>query len=246
MVKSGSQRIGAALTTTQATKQTDSATGVPDALADVDTVVCLHGYAWPGPATYLIKRRLEAEHGLRALMFSYPSLRRSIDENAESLAEFLDTHGLESAHLLGHSLGGVVALRMLATLPVSLKGRVVCLGSPLTGSRAAEFVNTLDFADLFSSSLKAGVIDASANEWGREVCDTHDIGVIAGTVGRGLGRIVAGIKEENDGTIAVSETRLEGATDHLVMEVSHNRLLTSPAVIDQAASFLEQGRFQRD
>ena len=178
-------------------------------------------------------------------MFSYPSLTRSIDDNAESLAEFLASHGLERAHLLGHSLGGVVALRMLATLPVNLQGRVVCLGSPLTGSRSAELVNTLDFADLFSSSLKAGVIDASANEWGRSVCDTHDVGVIAGTVGRGLGRFVARIKEANDGTIAVSETRLEGATDHIIMDVSHNRLLTSPAVIDQAASFLANGRFHR-
>ncbi len=233
------------MTTTQAASETIRANGAPDALADIGTVVCLHGYAWPGPATYLIKRRLEAEHGLRALMFSYRSLTRSIDENAESLAEFLDSHGLERAHLLGHSLGGVVALRMLATLPVDLQGRVVCLGSPLTGSRSAEVVNTLDFTDLFTSSLKAGVIDASANEWGRAVCETHDVGVIAGTVGRGLGRIVARIKEANDGTIAVSETRLEGATDHLVMDVSHNRLLSSPAVIDQAASFLTHGRFQR-
>ena len=233
------------MTTAQATNQTTLHPGAPDALADIDTVVCLHGYAWPGPATYLIKRRLEAERGWRALIFSYRSLIRSIDENAESLAEFLESHGLERAHLLGHSLGGVVALRMLATLPVNLTGRVVCLGSPLTGSRAAEVVNTLDFADLFSSSLKAGVIDASANEWGREVCETHDVGVIAGSVGRGLGRFVAGIKEENDGTIAVSETRLEGATDHLVMDVSHNRLLSSPAVIDQAAAFLAEGRFKR-
>ncbi len=233
------------MTTAQATERTIRQTGATEAHDDIDTVVCLHGYAWPGPATYLIKRRLETEHGWRALMFSYPSLRRSIDDNAESLADFLESHGLERVHLLGHSLGGVVALRMLATMPNAMQGRVVCMGSPLTGSRAAEVVNTLDFADLFSSSLKAGIIDSSANEWGREVCERFDVGVIAGTVGRGLGRFVAGIKEANDGTIAVSETRLEGATDHLVMDVSHNRLLTSPSVIDQAATFLSQGRFRR-
>lgn len=233
------------MTTLRTQNQTFRRPAATDALADIDTVVCLHGYAWPGPATYLIKRRLEAEHGWRALMFGYASLRRSIDDNAASLAEFLESHGLERVHLLGHSLGGVVALRMLAIRPNAVQGRIVCLGSPLTGSRAAEVINTLDFADLFSSSLKAGVIDASANEWGRAVCDTYDVGVIAGTVGRGLGRFVAGIKEANDGTIAVSETRLDGAADHLVMDVSHNRLLTSPGVIDQAAAFLSEGRFRR-
>ena len=139
------------MTTARTENQTTRQSGAPDALADIDTVVCLHGYAWPGPATYLIKRRLETEHGWRALMFSYRSLRRSIDDNAESLAEFLQSHGLERTHLLGHSLGGVVALRMLATTPNAVQGRIVCLGSPLTGSRAAEVVNTLDFADLFSS-----------------------------------------------------------------------------------------------
>lgn len=233
------------MTIAQAANQTTPTTGAHDALGEIDTVVCLHGYGWPGPATYLIKRRLEAEHGWKALMFSYPSLLRSIDENAESLAEFLESRGLNRVHLLGHSLGGIVALRMLATLPIEVQGRIVCLGSPLTGSRSAEVVNYLDVRDWISSSLKAGIIDAAANDWGRAVCDSHDVGVIAGSVGLGLGRFVARIKEANDGTIAVSETRLDGAADHLIMDVSHNRLLTSPAVIDQAASFLRHGRFDR-
>ena len=46
-------------------------------------------------------------------------------------------------------------------------------------------------------------------------------------------------------TVRSTLLRLDGATDHLVMDVSHNRLLTSPAVIDQAAAFLSEGRFQR-
>ena len=233
------------MTRTQAAGQTDRTPGAPDARGEIDTVVCLHGYAWPGPATYLIKRRLEAEHGLRALMFSYPSLTRSIDENAESLAEFLDSRGLQRVHFLGHSLGGIVALRMLAAMPDTAHGRLVCLGSPLSGSRAAEAIHYLDFADLITASLKACVIDATANDWGGSVCDRHEVGVIAGTVAAGFGRFVGRLKEANDGTIAVSETHLEGARDRLEMEVSHNRLLTSPAVIDQAAAFLTRGRFER-
>ena len=85
---------------------------------------------------YLIKRRLESEYGMRALLFSYPSVRGTLDENADALAEFLQREGAEGAHVVGHSLGGVVTLRMLANHEEAPLGRVVCLGSPLTGSRS--------------------------------------------------------------------------------------------------------------
>ena len=73
-------------------------------------------------------------------------------------------------YLLGHSLGGVVALRMLATYEDAPPGRLVCLGSPLTGSRAAAFLDRQDWADgLLGSTLLEGVLQAPANEWGSHV-----------------------------------------------------------------------------
>ena len=62
----------------------------------------------------------------------------------------------------------------------------------------------------------------------------------------GFGRLFASFKEDNDGTIAVSETRIDGATDHLVMPVSHKGLLVSSDVADQIGSFLKRGEFLRD
>jgi hypothetical protein len=70
--------------------------------------------------------------------------------------------------------------------------------------------------------------------------------VIAGTSPYGLGRLVTTFDGENDGTVAVSETRLEGAKDHLCMDVSHKSMLVSSAVVDQAAAFLKRGEFLRD
>ncbi|NIN37578.1 MAG: alpha/beta hydrolase, partial [Gammaproteobacteria bacterium] len=77
-------------------------------------------------------------------------------------------------------------------------------------------------------------------------CEERDIGVIAGTVPLGFGKLVADFDEPNDGTIAVSETRLKGARDHLVMAVSHKGMLVSPDVADQAAAFLRRGEFLRE
>jgi pimeloyl-ACP methyl ester carboxylesterase len=213
----------------------------------ITDVVCTHGFWSHSAALWLIKRRLEHEYGLRVWLFNYPSVRGTLDENAEALARFIHDKGLDSTHIIGHSLGGVVALRMLANDAHAAPGRLVCLGSPLSGSRAAEFLGKQNIAELFlGRSLRPGVIHAAANEWGSHVCEHREIGVIAGNVPFGFGRFVADFDEANDGTIAVEETRLAGARDHLVMDVSHKGMLVSPAVVDQAAAFLKRGSFLRE
>lgn len=195
---------------------------------------------------YLIKRRLEREYGLRVSLFSYPSVRGTLDENAAALSAFIHQQGVDGVHILGHSLGGVLALRSLANDPHALPGRVVCIGSPLTGSRAAKILNEFQWAqEAMGKSLSEGVIHQSANEWATSVAQRREIGVIAGNVPLGIGRFVADFREDNDGTIAVSETRLDGAKDHLVMSVSHKGMLVSAKVVDQAAAFLKRGEFLR-
>jgi pimeloyl-ACP methyl ester carboxylesterase len=213
----------------------------------IDTVVCVHGFWSHGTGMYLIKRRLENEYGMRALLFNYPSVRGSLDENADALAEFLRAEGADGAHLIGHSLGGVVTLRMLANHMNAPPGRVVCLGSPLTGSRAANFLSRQDWAEpIFGLSLSKGVVDEPASIWASDVCAARDVGVIAGSASIGLGQFVAEFEEDNDGTVAVSETKLPGARDHLIMPVSHNGMLLSGSVVDQAAAFLKRGEFLRE
>jgi len=193
---------------------------------------------------YLIKRRLEREYGMRGVLFNYPSIRGTLDENAEALANFIDEQDAATVHVIGHSLGGVLALRTAANHGDLADGRIVCLGSPLSGSRAGRVLDDFDWVSpLVGYSLPEGVIDASASEWAAEVASERDIGSIAGTVPFGLGQIVANFGEDNDGTVAVSETCLDGLKDHIVMDVSHKGLLLSVDVHDQAAAFLMRGEF---
>lgn len=213
----------------------------------IDSVVCVHGIWSRGFSLALLKRRLEREYGYRVRLFDYPSVRRSLDDNAKALADFLAGEGLAASHIVGHSLGGVVALRMLADGYSDVAGRIVCLGSPLTGSRTADRLNRRNWgAKIVGTSLGAGVLNTAAAEWASDVCRARDVGVIAGTLPLGIGRLFAKFDEENDGTVAVSETRLPGARDHIVMPVSHSSMLVSRAVADQAAAFLKRGTFLRD
>ena len=216
-------------------------------MSEAMTVVCLHGVWMPGAIMTLVKRRLEKEYQYQAHLFSYPSIRGTLDENALSLAAFIKEQEFDNVHLVGHSLGGVVSLRMLALEPDAPVDRVVCLGSPLCGSRAASHVSQSDWGNsILGKSVTEGVVDDSANQWAREVCAAREIGVIAGTVPVGVGQLLTSFAGDNDGTVAVSETRLPGVKDHICMPVNHKGLVVSNSVIDQAAAFLKRGEFLRD
>ena len=216
-------------------------------MTSINTVICIHGIWSHGVSMYLIKRRLEKEYGYDVRLFNYPSVRGSLDDNANLLARFIEDQGLSETHIIGHSLGGVIALRMLANDANAVPGRVVALGAPLTGSRAAAFLSTQNWAARFvGQSLSAGVVEKAANQWASHVCEQRDVGIIAGTSPYGFGRLVTTFDGDNDGSVAVAETRLEGATDHICMDVSHKSMLVSPGVVDQAAAFLKRGEFLRD
>lgn len=212
-----------------------------------DTVVCVHGIWGKGVEMSLIRRRLEKDHGYRVLLFSYPSVRGTLDDNAVKLSEFIRAQDLVNTHLVGHSLGGVIALRMLAAYPDTVPGRVVCIGSPLTGSRPAAILAQKDWArPIIGQSLPAGVVREPAAGWATQVCASREVGIIAGTVPVGFGRLVTKFDGENDGSVAVEETRLDGAKDHICLKVSHKSMLVSRDVVEQTAAFLKRGEFLRD
>ena len=77
------------------------------------------------------------------------------------------------------------------------------------------------------------------------MCASREVGIIAGTVPVGFGRLVTKFDGDNDGSVAVSETRLPGAKDHICLKVSHKSILLSRDVVDQAAAFLKRGEFLR-
>ena len=210
-------------------------------------VVLLHGFLAPGGEMLFLKHRLESAHGLDCRVYSYPSVRGVLDDNASALAEFVTDLGASTVHLLGHSLGGVVALRMLAQSKAAPPGRVVCLGSPLCGSHAAEQLNKHRWSKaIMGDTLPKAALEEPASSWAAELVRRREIGVIAGNVSAGLGRLITSFGEDNDGTVAVAETRLPGLKDHIVMRVSHTGMVVSRNVADQAAAFIERGEFLRE
>lgn len=148
----------------------------------------------------------------------------------------------DTLHVVGHSLGGLLALHTLLRYPDPRPGRVVCLGSPLRGSVAARALAGLPFGqEILGQTMREAVLDGGLDEYR----GAREVGVIAGTMGLGLGVVIENLPIPNDGTVAVEETRLPGIRDHLEIEVSHTGLLVSPLVASQTAFFLRHGQFAR-
>jgi pimeloyl-ACP methyl ester carboxylesterase len=198
-------------------------------------VILLHGLWMPGAAMHWLAAHLKAE-GFEPETFSYHSVADGPDTAVPRLVELLDAG--EGADIVAHSLGGLIALQALCESPGLPVARVVCLGSPLTGSGAVTgMLRWAPAAALLGRS--AALLRTGISCWEGKA----QVGVIAGRVPHGLGALFAGFDGEHDGTVAIAETQLPGLADHVVVDASHSGLLFSAEAAAQAAAFLRDGHF---
>jgi pimeloyl-ACP methyl ester carboxylesterase len=205
-------------------------------------VVYVHGLWQRGGESVWLRRRLSQDLKAEARTFSYPSVAADATSNARALAKFLSAIRADTLHLVGHSLGGLVILKLFEDDPQARlpPGRIVLLGSPLQGSRTAQNLARLPFG---KKIMGLGVAEELLGSRRRRWNGARDLGVIAGDLGVGLGRLVGALGGPSDGTILVEETILEGTADRVVLRVSHTGMLFSAPVARAAGAFLSTGRF---
>lgn len=203
-----------------------------------EMVILVHGLWLHGVVFAWYRRRL-ARRGFASCAFSYPSVRRGLSQNAAALADFVAAQSARRIHLVGHSLGGLVVLAMLAERAEPRLGRVVLLGSPVNGSHCA--------AGLSRWPGGVAMLGRALRDWLAapllKLPAGIEIGVLAGSRSLGLGRIIRGLPKPNDGVVAVAETRLAAGKDSVVLPVAHSQMLFSTACVEQVASFLNTGNF---
>ena len=194
-----------------------------------------------GLETFLLRDRL-AKAGFEPSVFRYPSMQADIGVAAVALAGFMREFGPGPVHLVGHSLGGLVVHEAVETQGELPSGRVVLLASPVQGSRAARAVAAWSLGPHLLGRLAAAELTRGAvRAWG----SPRELGIIAGSRSAGIGRWFSDLPVPNDGTVCVDETRLAGAREHIVLDVSHTGILMSPAVAHALVKFLATGSFGR-
>jgi pimeloyl-ACP methyl ester carboxylesterase len=203
-----------------------------------ETVVLVHGVLMNGLELSLLVRRVR-HCGFGPVVFDYPSRHRSVGQNAQALVAFIEGLQAPVVHLVGHSLGGLVILRALAMHPDLPPGRVVLLGSPVRGSGVARRLQRVPWGRwLLGRSVEGGLLDAVPDWDGR-----RELGIIAGRLPLGVGRLLGGLSGAHDGTVAVAETQLDGVCATVVLETNHTGLVFSRSAAERVCRFLRQGHF---
>ena len=201
-------------------------------------VVLVHGLWLNGAATLPLGWQL-SRCGFDVARFSYASVGDGLERNVDRLSSFCREQGTAPPYFVGHSLGGLLILAALAKNEDLRARRVVLIGSPYAGITAA--------AGLVRSDVGRKMLGRTMNDWTRmprpSVPNGLEVGVIAGDVPFGLGRLVAHLPKPNDGVVRVEETRVPGAKEAIVLHINHTGMLVSPAVARAACAFLRSGTF---
>jgi pimeloyl-ACP methyl ester carboxylesterase len=196
-------------------------------------------------------RRQFERRGAATVIYGYPS-REPISDNARRFAAFIASLAATNVYILGHSLGGVLTLNLLARLAdnnpetgTSCIRRAVLAGSPAGGSQAANHLAGWRYGRwMLGRTILA--LEQRPQFPATGGVPPVEIGVIAGTRSLGLGRLFGPLERPNDGTISVAETRVAGARDSVALPLSHSAMLLSSRLVGQAYVFFVTGHFDHD
>ena len=201
-------------------------------------VVLLHGLWMNRLVMAPLARRL-ARAGFVPHAVTYRSVARGLDDHVERVARLVDGLGAGRVHFVAHSMGGLVTAAYLERARAGVADRVVLLGAPMAACCAGR-----EFA---AHRAWRTALGASADVWrghrGHRLPEGVEAGAIAGTGRVGIGRFFVRLPEANDGVVMVSETRIPGLADHLVLPVSHSVMLLDDRVARETVHFLRHGRF---
>jgi triacylglycerol lipase len=208
------------------------------------TVVLLHGLARTDRSMGRLRSRIEGA-GHPTWSRSYPSRRMPVAELARAVADWIRAD-LGDRPVVGvtHSLGGIVARHMRDLVP--WRG-VVMLAPPNAGSQVA--------ARLRDNPLFRWFYGPAGQELGESEAwpsPPSPFAVIAGTrslaatnptswMTSALGMFPEDVA--NDGTIAVTETRLPGMADFATVDATHTWIMNDSRTVELVLSFLASGRF---
>lgn len=206
-------------------------------------VLLLHGLFRSKDSFGDLPQRL-SEAGYAASGLNYASMREGVQASADRLNLLLDRlEDTDRVSFVTHSMGSVVLRAALADQAswrdrVALH-RIVLTAPPSQGSAVANLL-----ADFPPYQWLTG--ESGQDLTGEAMADLPGLdapfGIIAGGRGDGKGFNPL-IDGDDDGTLAVSETELEGALDFLLVDSLHSFVHTDPQTIDAVLNFLANGCF---
>lgn len=211
-----------------------------------ECVILLHGLARTEHSFSKMQNTL-TDSGYVVINNSYPSTKfeiKTLAENAIPTA-ISECPEYSTIHFVTHSMGGILIRYFLNEHSIEQLGSVVMLGPPNKGS---------ELTDILKDTPGYSLINGPAgSELGTDSLSTpnilgpvdFEVGIIAGneTFNPILSTM---LPNPDDGKVSVENTKIEGMTDHIEMEVTHTFMMKNEDVIQQVLHFLKEGSFKRD
>ncbi|MFP6744536.1 MAG: hypothetical protein VCB77_05025, partial [Alphaproteobacteria bacterium] len=164
--------------------------------------------------------------------------------HADQLESLLNGfHDTTDISFVTHSMGALV-LRELMARQSDWRDRLrvkrsVLIAPPNQGSAIARMVR--DYA-LYEWIFGPAGQELTPEAAGRLPLLRDSLAIIAGGDGNdGYNPLLAG---DDDGTVTVAETRLEGAEDFLIVDDLHSSLSNDPHAVSAVLAYLRTGRFE--
>lgn len=208
-------------------------------------VLLLHGIFRSKDSFSPMVRALRAA-GYEAHGVNYPSTRQGLADHADQVEQLLER--LEDARTVSfvtHSMGGIVARVVLSRLDRPWRKRIAVhrLVMIATPNKGAEIATHLDQLPAFRAVAGPSLGELRSERHEEIPLPTVPFGIVAGARGdgRGFNPLLTG---DNDMTVTVDSTRLEGAEDFLLVHAIHTFIHVQPDVIDATIRYLATGRFQ--
>jgi pimeloyl-ACP methyl ester carboxylesterase len=223
------------------------APNAPPAARQDECVILLHGLARTSFSMERMERMLE-RHGFSVANVDYPSREHTIEVLApmairDGLDQCNKNAGTSTVHFVTHSLGGILVRYYLADNTIAKLGRVIMLAPPNQGSIAVDEMVRIPGFDWLNGPAGYQLGKGPESVPLRLGVPEFEFAVIAGD--RTIDPITSAVLQDpDDGRVSVSDTKLDGMLDFVVVPVSHAMIMQDRDVFRFVRNFLTHGSFE--
>ena len=209
-----------------------------------ESVILLHGLGDVKLSMLKLENALKDE-GYTTKNIGYFTTGETIESLAEKeLSEIVEIYkkiGFEKIHFVTHSMGGLIVRYYLQDRTIPTGSRIVMLSPPNHGSEVADHFLESKFYKLIVGDV-GQELATDSNILSELKPIVPEVGIIAGnkSSNKYFSKIIPG---EDDGRVAVDNTKLTEMKDFIVVPSTHLTIKYNKEVMKQTAFFLKNGKF---